>query len=268
MDEDHESAYRTLVGLGGAEPAELAARLTLPEEDAARILRRLERHGLAVRSPARPGRWLAAGTARPDGTGAPRQRQPVPGAGDPAPGRTRRTADPAGQPGQPGPEGHRAGMHTAGAAGAGEGVGADSARPAVQGTTGGPDAVDLRILSLLLAGLTDASAAKQLDLGLRTVQRRVKRLMEIAGVSTRLQLGWHACEHGWPARTPTGRTAAGSGPGTGTAAGTGAGPTSGAGAGAVSGTGTGTGAHAGAGTVRRAADEQLLPGHPPPVADH
>ncbi|MZE80878.1 helix-turn-helix transcriptional regulator, partial [Streptomyces sp. SID5475] len=85
------------------------------------------------------------------------------------------------------------------------------ARRAVQGTADGPDAVDLRILSLLLAGLTDASAAKQLDLGLRTVQRRVKRLMEIAGVSTRLQLGWHACEHGWPARTPTGRTAAGSG---------------------------------------------------------
>ncbi|MFF3560654.1 helix-turn-helix domain-containing protein [Streptomyces sp. NPDC002574] len=66
----------------------------------------------------------------------------------------------------------------------------------------GPDAVDLRILSLLLAGLTDASAAKQLDLGLRTVQRRVKRLMELADVTTRLQLGWHAYERGWVARTP------------------------------------------------------------------
>ena len=45
----------------------------------------------------------------------------------------------------------------------------------------GADATDLEILSLLLAGLTDASVAKQLDLGLRTVQRRVKRLMELTG---------------------------------------------------------------------------------------
>ncbi|MGW1721977.1 helix-turn-helix domain-containing protein [Streptomyces sp. NPDC002306] len=64
----------------------------------------------------------------------------------------------------------------------------------------GPDAVDLEILSLLLAGLTDASVAKQLDLGLRTVQRRVKRLMELTAATTRLQLGWHAYERGWVAR--------------------------------------------------------------------
>ncbi|MEV7084694.1 helix-turn-helix domain-containing protein [Streptomyces sp. NPDC093085] len=66
----------------------------------------------------------------------------------------------------------------------------------------GPDAIDLEILSLLLAGMTDASVAKQLDLGLRTVQRRVKGLMELSGVTTRLQLGWHAYERGWVARTP------------------------------------------------------------------
>lgn len=64
----------------------------------------------------------------------------------------------------------------------------------------GPDVTDLEILSLLLAGMTDASVAKQLDLGLRTVQRRVKGLMELAGVTTRLQLGWHAYEKGWVAR--------------------------------------------------------------------
>ncbi|MFI5962162.1 helix-turn-helix domain-containing protein [Streptomyces asoensis] len=64
----------------------------------------------------------------------------------------------------------------------------------------GPDATDLEILSLLLAGMTDASAAKQLDLGLRTVQRRVKGLMELTGVTTRLQLGWHAYARGWVAR--------------------------------------------------------------------
>ncbi|GAA3115864.1 TrmB family transcriptional regulator [Streptomyces echinatus] len=64
----------------------------------------------------------------------------------------------------------------------------------------GPDATDLEVLSLLLAGLTDASVAKQLDVGLRTVQRRVRRLMELAGVTTRMQLGWHAWERGWVTR--------------------------------------------------------------------
>ncbi|MEU0116525.1 helix-turn-helix domain-containing protein [Streptomyces bobili] len=64
----------------------------------------------------------------------------------------------------------------------------------------GPDAADLEILTLLLAGLTDASVAKQLDVGLRTVQRRVKRLIELTGVTTRLQLGWQAHERGWVSR--------------------------------------------------------------------
>jgi predicted transcriptional regulator len=63
-----------------------------------------------------------------------------------------------------------------------------------------PDHVDLQILSMLLAGLTDVSVAKQLDLGLRTVQRRVKRLLDLAGVTTRMQLGWHAREHSWVIR--------------------------------------------------------------------
>ncbi|WP_030900861.1 helix-turn-helix domain-containing protein [Streptomyces sp. NRRL F-5126] len=63
-----------------------------------------------------------------------------------------------------------------------------------------PDGTDLRVLSLLLAGMTDASVAKQLDLGLRTVQRRVRGLMELSGATTRLQLGWHAYERGWVAR--------------------------------------------------------------------
>ncbi|MFF3172127.1 helix-turn-helix domain-containing protein [Streptomyces sp. NPDC057900] len=72
----------------------------------------------------------------------------------------------------------------------------------VREETTGPDPTDLEVLSLLLAGLTDASVAKQLELGLRTVQRRVKGLMELTGVSTRLQLGWHAYERGWVSREP------------------------------------------------------------------
>ncbi|MEV0414183.1 helix-turn-helix domain-containing protein [Streptomyces sp. NPDC050448] len=71
---------------------------------------------------------------------------------------------------------------------------------AAEESGGVPDTTDLEILTLLLAGMTDASVAKHLELGLRTVQRRVKGLMELCGVTTRLQLGWHAYERGWVAR--------------------------------------------------------------------
>lgn len=58
-------------------------------------------------------------------------------------------------------------------------------------------AEDTRILSLLLTGQTDEAVARQLGLSLRTVQRRVQRLMSEAGVTTRLQLGWYAHKEGW-----------------------------------------------------------------------
>ena len=63
-----------------------------------------------------------------------------------------------------------------------------------------PDALDRQVLSLLLAGFTDSSIAKQLDMGTRTIQRRVQGLMHVAGVTTRLQLGWHARDRGWVTR--------------------------------------------------------------------
>jgi sugar-specific transcriptional regulator TrmB/DNA-binding CsgD family transcriptional regulator len=56
---------------------------------------------------------------------------------------------------------------------------------------------DRQLLSLLLSGLTDARIARQLGVSLRTVQRRVTVLMELAGVKTRLQLGWQAATNGW-----------------------------------------------------------------------
>ena len=56
---------------------------------------------------------------------------------------------------------------------------------------------DSRILGLLLAGQTDEAVARQLGLSLRTVQRRVQRLMSSARVTTRLQLGWYAHRQGW-----------------------------------------------------------------------
>ncbi len=58
-------------------------------------------------------------------------------------------------------------------------------------------ALDAQLLSLLLAGLTDHVIARQLGLSLRTVQRRVRDLMTLAGVDTRVQLGWQAARRGW-----------------------------------------------------------------------
>jgi sugar-specific transcriptional regulator TrmB len=67
-------------------------------------------------------------------------------------------------------------------------------------TEPGPDDVDRQLLALLLAGASDARVAKHLDIGLRTVQRRVRALMDVVGVSTRIQLGWAAHERGWLSR--------------------------------------------------------------------
>lgn len=65
----------------------------------------------------------------------------------------------------------------------------------------GPDALDLQVLALLIAGASDARAADQLDMGLRTVQRRVRSLMDATKATTRIQLGWAACERGWVTRS-------------------------------------------------------------------
>lgn len=60
-----------------------------------------------------------------------------------------------------------------------------------------PSAQDRQLLTLLLAGLTDQAIAAQLGTSLRTVQRRVRDLIELAGVRTRLQLVWQAAHRGW-----------------------------------------------------------------------
>ncbi len=66
-----------------------------------------------------------------------------------------------------------------------------------EGEDGAPTAVDRQILSLLLAGLTDQAVASQLDLSLRTLQRRLRHLQDLAGVQSRMQLGWYAARHDW-----------------------------------------------------------------------
>nr|WP_262009299.1 helix-turn-helix domain-containing protein [Streptomyces sp. FIT100] len=63
--------------------------------------------------------------------------------------------------------------------------------------TGDLDELDLRILTLMLSGLTDHTAAGQLGISRRTYQRRIGDLMARAGVETRVQLGWQAARRGW-----------------------------------------------------------------------
>ena len=64
----------------------------------------------------------------------------------------------------------------------------------------GLDAMDLRVLTLMLSGLTDQAVGSQLGLSVRTVQRRVAALMEACGVHTRIQLGAQAERRGWLSR--------------------------------------------------------------------
>ncbi|MBO1329976.1 helix-turn-helix transcriptional regulator [Streptomyces sp. VRA16 Mangrove soil] len=56
---------------------------------------------------------------------------------------------------------------------------------------------DRRLLQLMLSGLTDAATAHQLGTSPRTVQRRLRALMDATGVSSRVQLGWYAMRNNW-----------------------------------------------------------------------
>ncbi|MEU6072799.1 helix-turn-helix domain-containing protein [Micromonospora sp. NPDC047074] len=73
-----------------------------------------------------------------------------------------------------------------------------SALPLDPGPVQGPlTQPDTQLLTLLLSGLTDAAIARQLGMGKRTVNRRVQSLMDRAGVSSRVQLGWQAARLSW-----------------------------------------------------------------------
>ncbi|MEV0646537.1 hypothetical protein AB0I28_14865 [Phytomonospora sp. NPDC050363] len=61
---------------------------------------------------------------------------------------------------------------------------------------------------LLHEGHTDQQIAEQLYLGIRTVEREIGRLMELAGTRTRFSLGATASRLGWlhsPTPAVTGR---------------------------------------------------------------
>lgn len=56
---------------------------------------------------------------------------------------------------------------------------------------------DERIIVLLAAGLKDEAIARQLGLGFSTVERRIRRMMQMVGADTRVQLGLRIAERGW-----------------------------------------------------------------------
>ncbi|WP_045746577.1 helix-turn-helix domain-containing protein [Actinoplanes rectilineatus] len=61
----------------------------------------------------------------------------------------------------------------------------------------GPATVDTLLLSLVVAGMPDKSIATHLGVSKRTVQRRIDRLMDQAGVDSRTGLSFQAARRGW-----------------------------------------------------------------------
>lgn len=56
---------------------------------------------------------------------------------------------------------------------------------------------EILLLSLVVSGMPDKSIATQLGVSKRTVQRRLERLMSLAGVDTRTGLAFQAARRGW-----------------------------------------------------------------------
>ena len=63
--------------------------------------------------------------------------------------------------------------------------------------TGGLSVPDRELLILLAGGLKDEAIARQLGVVVRTVERRVRRIMDLADARTRFQAGMQAERRGW-----------------------------------------------------------------------
>ncbi len=57
--------------------------------------------------------------------------------------------------------------------------------------------IDTRILQLMMAGFKDQAIAPQLGLGLATVERRIRRMMQLLGAQSRFQFAHSAGRRGW-----------------------------------------------------------------------
>lgn len=66
-----------------------------------------------------------------------------------------------------------------------------------QATRSGLDPRDVAILALLAAGASDTTIARQTRISQRTVERRVRSLMDRLGAATRFQAGVQAARRGW-----------------------------------------------------------------------
>jgi sugar-specific transcriptional regulator TrmB/DNA-binding CsgD family transcriptional regulator len=73
----------------------------------------------------------------------------------------------------------------------------DPAGSEVENGMPGPDPSERRILGLMNAGLPDEAIARHLGLSHRTLQRRIRDLMERLHAATRYQLGAQAAARGW-----------------------------------------------------------------------
>ncbi|MFE3453645.1 helix-turn-helix domain-containing protein [Nonomuraea sp. NPDC059194] len=58
------------------------------------------------------------------------------------------------------------------------------------------DDTDVMLMTYLLSGMPDKTAASRLGTSERTVQRRIARLMKLAGTDSRMQLAWYAARSG------------------------------------------------------------------------
>ncbi|GAB2932278.1 helix-turn-helix domain-containing protein [Micromonospora polyrhachis] len=56
---------------------------------------------------------------------------------------------------------------------------------------------DRQLLALLAAGVKDDAIGRQLGLSVRTMRRRVRRLLDLLGAQTRFQAGMQAARRGW-----------------------------------------------------------------------
>ncbi|MEO3742243.1 helix-turn-helix domain-containing protein [Plantactinospora sp. B5E13] len=56
---------------------------------------------------------------------------------------------------------------------------------------------DRQLLALLAAGVKDETISRQLGLSVRTMRRRVRRLLDLLGAQTRFQAGMEAIRRGW-----------------------------------------------------------------------
>lgn len=76
-----------------------------------------------------------------------------------------------------------------------------AARP-VGWTRNEPTTATQHLLQLMRTGATDRAIARELDVSLRTLNRRIARLQSLLGVQSRFQLGALAAELEWLTVTP------------------------------------------------------------------